>query len=785
MKKFFAVMAMALAFDAAAGIADSAGTQFNNIVLASDAPGSVKLAASELRKYIGKACGSELPVVQDNGDIGAPPHMFVGQCRQLPQLGLTFQTGACDEFRIVSKAGCLAIFGNDYAGQPISGLRNPWRLQEVWNDGLKIGAFGSCGTLQGVYSLLETQFGIRWYMPGEIGEVVPASSEMRLPEFDVLKRPDFAYRNIWFADFADSPDDALWSRRLGLGGDRPMHLTHSFSSFLKYKDSHPEYFALVDGQRDFGFKCACGGGGHLCLSNPDVAAQWIKDIKEYFRTHPEQSVYPVMPNDGLNRICECAGCQADLSPALPQANRYSTHIWKFVRKVAEGVARECPGKFVGCCPYSTFIDPPADIDRLPPNVIVMICKGRLSYGDGRYHKEADARIDAWRKLADNIYCWEYYLNTWLPWRNLPVFPSKLISDDLKHLKAIGCKGEFIESESWLDVPAPPHNLRYPGMQHLNIYLTAKLYWNADQDIAPLLAEYYELFYGPAKEPMKSFWETAEKLYVERCASSLHAQGSAAGPTDVSPSLIYSKHDLDRLSAFLSQAVDATQAGSIFRRRVELVKGEFDAGRRMLVKLDRKDAPSMFCPAVRGGNAFAEVLKGRPQQFVDKTGEAAPCKTWLYTGWDDANLYFSFVCFSPDTSKLKAMAAERDQAYIWKDDCVEMYIIPEPASSECRQFIVNAKGVCWDGMRKVGRQEVDTAWNSSISAKVELQDGRWIVNVAIPWKDLGVARPEAGRRMSVNFYRTNIDGGVECYSVWSPIFTYGFFAPERFGALTLE
>ena len=54
------------AIKSAADIKDSGNTPFKNIVIAADAPDSVKLAASELQKYIKKATGTELPLLQDN-----------------------------------------------------------------------------------------------------------------------------------------------------------------------------------------------------------------------------------------------------------------------------------------------------------------------------------------------------------------------------------------------------------------------------------------------------------------------------------------------------------------------------------------------------------------------------------------------------------------------------------------------------------------------------------------------------------------------------------------------
>ncbi len=53
------------------------------------------------------------------------------------------------------------------------------------------------------------------------------------------------------------------------------------------------------------------------------------------------------------------------------------------------------------------------------------------------------------------------------------------------------------------------------MTHLNLYLTGKLFWNADEDVDKILDEYYRLFYGDAADEMKLFWGLAEKIWMKK------------------------------------------------------------------------------------------------------------------------------------------------------------------------------------------------------------------------------------------------------------------------------
>lgn len=217
------------------------------IVTAEDAPDSVHLAATELQGHIEDVTGALLPIRHD--PLAAPVvNVFLGGSPVSGFLGFSTDGFGPDEYRIVNGHGFLAIFGSDYRGAPIHGYRNPWAYNEVYNEGLKTGAFGETGTLYGVYRFLETCCGVRWYMPGELGTVIPKKSTIEVPPMDLRCCPDFEYRYPWFCNFAVSDDDALWYRRAGFGAPCPAQIIHSFNLFVgKYRDTHPEYFAIIDG----------------------------------------------------------------------------------------------------------------------------------------------------------------------------------------------------------------------------------------------------------------------------------------------------------------------------------------------------------------------------------------------------------------------------------------------------------------------------------------------------------------------------------------------------------
>jgi hypothetical protein len=181
----------------------------------------------------------------------------------------------------------------------------------------------------------------------------------------------------------------------------------------------------------------------------------------------------------------------------------------------------------------------------------------------------------------------------------------------------------------------------------------------------------------------------------------------------------------------------------------------------------------------------------PAGLVDKSGEAAQYKTWMYAGWDEKNLYLALANYEPQIAKLTTGATRRDQSDnpgMWDDDSVEIFICPDPKDrSKCYQWIVNAKGMIWDGSRGISktRPVVDETWDSRIEVKTKIESNRWVIEVGIPWKDLGIVGPIEGKMIALNVYRNRVCGMPVIYSCWSPILGHGHFSPERFGLMSFK
>ncbi len=156
--------------------------------------------------------------------------------------------------------------------------------------------------------------------------------------------------------------------------------------------------------------------------------------------------------------------------------------------------------------------------------------------------------------------------------------------------------------------------------------------------------------------------------------------------------------------------------------------------------------------------------------------AANVETVAHLCYDDRALYLGIVCHEPEIDKIRQFCTRRDEA-VWRDDCIEVFLDTNRDRTTFSQIIVNARGTLYDA-----RTPGDSSWNAEISAVAVVGEGRWTVELAIPFADLETV-PAEGDVWGFNIGRERCPG-QERLSIWSP--TYGkFLEPDRFGDLTFS
>lgn len=696
----------------------------------------VQVAAEELQTYLEKLSGAKLPIVAAPSKAGLA-RIYIGRSPQTDRLGVNDVGLHHGAFRIVSGSDWLALVGHDFDFTPqgpiprqrtsIPASQDEWdRLTgHTWlnpaaprfkwfHSELGIWNCDEGGSLNAVYEFLRTQ-GVRWYMPGELGEVVPRTATIRVSPINKTVQPDSAVRHLHWSCYAcGTRDNILWERRLGLnsayetlGIAEHLHGLLHVHGRKEMQQAHPEYYALVGGQRD----TDTHGTGHACFSSEGLFRETVAYARAVFDIFGDPAV-SLWPQDGF-RACQCELCRGKTP---------SEEVWGLVDRVARELYKTHPDKLVTCGAYTPFTEPPAGIDKFSPNVLVFVVSAlRSGLDEPRRWKEYEERVEAWRKkvtpghlirVSNNLYTLRAGK---APLRFLPLHLHS-IDKDLKMLKGLS-RGDWNEVSRVNLGPDKQQIWKAPGADHLNLYVQARLLWDAEQDLDAMLAEYFRLFYGPARAEMQSVFEFAEANYNRY----------SKDPSEVDPSV--SIHLVELLHKARSTAGDG-----VYGRRVQMILDELRSVERLREDLQAQVAAAKARakgPLAEGRDAAQTRQSGRYFLKDVVSGQKAEHETSFRVLWDHGAVVFTIHCQEPDMQHLNVADD------IFGGDCVAVLL--ETPEHSYYQIEVAPNGKMFDADRKFG---IDKTWDSLAQTKTRRGKDFWEVEVRIPvvTADEGAADP---------------------------------------------
>lgn len=188
------------------------------------------------------------------------------------------------------------------------------------------------------------------------------------------------------------------------------------------------------------------------------------------------------------------------------------------------------------------------------------------------------------------------------------------------------------------------------------------------------------------------------------------------------------------------------------------------------------------PALTGDLSDPLWRKGGLRTIINKydgSGRAIQ-QTEACFVYDSECLYIGVRCNEPELSALTAKVKDRD-GLVWMDDSIEILIDTANAHHACYHFIVNSIGTLYDE-RCLADERTDRAWNSNAGVKTGRVEGAWTVEMAIPFRDLGVI-PTPGLVWGMNICRSRFVGEPEL-TAWSYT-PDGFIQPTSFEHLFFE
>ncbi len=159
---------------------------------------------------------------------------------------------------------------------------------------------------------------------------------------------------------------------------------------------------------------------------------------------------------------------------------------------------------------------------------------------------------------------------------------------------------------------------------------------------------------------------------------------------------------------------------------------------------------------------------------------------VYALWDARNLYLGFDVHS---SKLQASVRKHDGDKLWEDDGIEFLI--DPHRDRTREFLsddfsyhINILNVVYDD-RGTPSGQPDKKWHGKAQHGVKiLDDYHYVVEVAIPWQEIGLEPRENQTVMGIDFCVNGKDPETGQYDYFDWCGLKVFHNPSGYGDLIL-
>ncbi len=172
---------------------------------------------------------------------------------------------------------------------------------------------------------------------------------------------------------------------------------------------------------------------------------------------------------------------------------------------------------------------------------------------------------------------------------------------------------------------------------------------------------------------------------------------------------------------------------------------------------------------------AEPIK-RFVQIEPHEGEASSESMEVRILYDDENIYFGFICFDSDMSKLVANEMRRDARDIHENDNVFLLLDTYNDKRSGFFFRANALGAIQDRAITNNGDTLNDDWDAVVACKSKINDTSWTTELSIPFSQLRFKKSDP-MSWGMNVGRELIRNQEE--TIWTPVpASYGGLAKYR-------
>lgn len=407
-------------------------------------------AAEILQDYLLQISGAALPIISES-DGRSQYEILLGQNERLGELNINVNALKEDGFVIRTDSMRLIIAGGNERG-----------------------------TLYGAYTFLEKYLGCRMYSPKV--KIVPRQPVITLDAINDMQVPVIGFRDTHYKVTWDEEYTHWHKLDHDKNGERPDWgmWVHTFNELvppdLYYRD-HPEYYAMVKGQRI---------PTQLCLSNTEVLGITVQRLRQKIAQNPSATYWSVSQNDNKD-YCTCELCKAiDDREGSPSGS-----IINFVNQVAD----QFPDKIISTLAYEYGRHAPKNL-KPRDNVNIMLCSIEAFRDKPLTEDPASADfvkdVEDWGKIAKDIIVWDYVIqfnNLISPFPNLHV-----LQPNLKFFADHGVNAMFEQG-----------NREVGGeFAELRAYMISKFLWNPNENADSVMNDFLRGYYGAAAKPIRQY-----------------------------------------------------------------------------------------------------------------------------------------------------------------------------------------------------------------------------------------------------------------------------------------
>jgi hypothetical protein len=523
------------------------------IVVSAEAGTWERRAAEDLRKYIKRMTGVEPALLS-----GKPPRsgaaILVGRVAIEEEPSLAGSLNAAAKPNPIVQADAIAV------------RRKGDRLYVAGTND-ESHYFAAAWLLQ--------QWGCRWYLPTEFGEVVPRHGELAVGAVDHVYAPPFEIRHYWLSWNGDATGADEFRHRNFMSSARMVGMGHTLG----------QYTADI----------APPGGNHFNVPFADVkTAEHVAGKVEADYAAGKDISLTISDGRYSHPADEALAGKYDKYMLAPSLTDAMLTLYNNVADQLRAKYPQSPSK-IGGLAYSNVTLPPEKVERLAPNLVMWLAPIDIDPN----HAIADPRspprreygeiVRKWAQLTEGRLAIYDYDQSMLVWRDLPNPSHHVFAQDVKEYRRLGILGVGTESRGAM------------ATVFLNLYFRGQLMWNPDLDVDKALQDFYRLFFGPAAAPMERYWTRIFKAWED---TPVTEHEYLAAPAIYTPELVEALvSDLRAAEALIGES------GGDYAERVAFTRASYDVLASYVTLVTAAARDGDYAKAVEAGErALAARLK---------------------------------------------------------------------------------------------------------------------------------------------------------------------------------